>query len=329
MKTLEKFKGLRPWKVRHRPVAFPVLTLITFLTLLTVFTSCDAPPPPEIRWKSFDGQRAYEHVRQFVGCGPHPSGSPELLCSATYISGQLRAAGLDVEEQRFTAFTPRGPMQFRNIIGRTRAAKGGADKIIVIGSHYDTKWMTNVVFVGANDGGSSTGVLLEMARVAAAQPNLWFVFFDGEEAMVEYGANDGLWGSKHFVEELQRTGQIKRIQAMVLLDMIGDAHLNVLLPSDSTSALVQQVFQAARETGNRDYFEFRNMSILDDHVPFLSVGIAAVDLIDFEYGSAPGLNDYWHTDKDTLDKIDPHSLTVVGQTTLRLIAILRGSPDTQ
>jgi Zn-dependent M28 family amino/carboxypeptidase len=309
----------------QRHISFPILTVLTLLLALS--SGCGSQPLPEIQWKSFDGQRAYEHVKQFVGCGPHPSGSPESACAASYISGQLRKAGLDVEEQIFTASTPRGPMQFRNIIGKTRRGQGGADNILVLGSHYDTKWMTNSVFVGANDGGSSTGVLLEMARVAAARPNLWFVFFDGEEAMVEYGTNDGLWGSKHFVEELQRQGQTQRIRAMILLDMIGDAHLDITLPADSTTALVQQVFQAARETGNRDSFEYRNTSILDDHVPFLNAGIPAVDLIDFEYGSAPGLNDYWHTDKDTLDKISSNSLTAVGQTALRLVSILETAPS--
>ena len=305
---------------------FAVVTL-TVLTALTFLTSCGSKPPPEIQWKAFDGQKAYEHVRQFVGFGPHPSGSPALTHTADYITTQLRAAGLDVEEQVFVASTPRGPMQFRNIIGKTRGSRGAADQIVVFGSHYDTKWMTNFVFVGANDGGSSTGVLLEMARVASAQPKVWFVFFDGEEAMAGYGANDGLWGSRQFVRGLQDKNRVNSVKAMVLLDMVGDANLNVTMPSDSTSALVQRVFQAAKDTGHRDYFGYRNSAILDDHVPFLRAGIPAVDLIDFEYGSAPGLNDYWHTDKDTLDKISPRSLEIVGQTALRLLWLLEQSPS--
>jgi Zn-dependent M28 family amino/carboxypeptidase len=312
----------------NRAVAIPILIVLTILTVLTFLISgCGSKPTPEIQWKAFDGQKAYEHVRQFVGFGPHPSGSPALTHTADYITTQLRAAGLDVEEQVFTAPTPRGPVQFRNIIGKTRGSRGAADQIVVFGSHYDTKWMTNFVFVGANDGGSSTGVLLEMARVASAQPNVWFVFFDGEEAMVEYGANDGFWGSRQFVKDLQDKNRVNSVKAMVLLDMVGDANLNVTMPSDSTSALVQRVFQAAKDAGHRDYFGYRNSAILDDHVPFLEAGIPAVDLIDFEYGSAPGLNDYWHTDKDTLDKISPRSLEIVGQTTLRLLALLQQSPS--
>jgi Zn-dependent M28 family amino/carboxypeptidase len=176
--------------------------------------------------------------------------------------------------------------------------------------------------VGANDGGSSTGTLLEIARVAAGQPNLWFVFFDGEEAMVEYSNEDGLWGSKYFVENLKGKNAVRQIKAMVLLDMIGDKNLNVIV----TGSLVDKVFDAARATGFREYFKYAGNGMLDDHVPFLRAGIPAVDLIDFDFGSAPGLNDYWHTEKDTLDKISPHSMEIVGQTTLRLIELLQNQP---
>jgi glutaminyl-peptide cyclotransferase len=301
--------------------------LIAALGAVVLLAGCGATPPPETQWNAFDGQKAYEHVKQQVSYGLRYSGSPARTRASTYIATQLRQDGLDVDVQEFVAFTPRGPVQFRNIIGKTRHQHGAADQIVVFGSHYDTKWMTNTVFVGANDGGSSTGVLLEMARVASAQPNVWFVFFDGEEAMVEYGANDGLWGSKYFVTDLQGKDQANWIKAMVLLDMVGDAHLNITIPSDSTSALVQRVFQAAKDTEHRDYFGYRNSAILDDHVPFLNAGMPAVDLIDFEYGSAPGLNDYWHTDKDTLDKISPRSLEIVGQTALRLLSLLQQSPS--
>ena len=282
----------------------------------------------EIPWQQFSGALAYGHVEKLVGFGARPSGSAALGRSAAYIKEQLlkeqlQSDGLTVEEQIFTAPTPYGPKQFRNLIAKTRLQHGDPHRIIVIGSHYDTKFMTNITFVGANDGGSSTGVLLELAHRTAQQPDLWFVFFDGEEAMVEYGDRDGLWGSKFFVEELKRTGQAERVKAMVLLDMVGDADLHVMIPANSTGWLAQNVFDAARATGFRDFFGFHRAEILDDHIPFLRAGIPAIDLIDFEFGSAPGLNDYWHTDKDTLDKISPRSMEIIGQTTLRLIALLQ------
>jgi glutaminyl-peptide cyclotransferase len=301
--------------------------LIAAAVAVALLVGCKAKPPPPLVWNAFSGDRAYEHVRQLVNYGPHPSGSAALTRAATYITTQLQEMGLETAEQVFVAPTPRGPAQFRNIIGRTRGGRDGPEKIIVIASHYDTKWFTNITFVGANDSGSSSGVLLEMARVASAQPSLWFVFLDGEECVTQYGPEDGLWGSKFFVEDLKARSQVNWIKAMVLLDMVGDMHLDITMPSDSNAALIQKVFQAAKDTGNRDFFGYRGSEILDDHVPFLNAGIPSVDLIDFEYGSAPGLNDFWHTDKDTLDKINPHSLEITGQTALRLVTLLQEVPS--
>ena len=224
----------------------------------------------------------------------------------------------DLEVQEFRAGTPRGPVLFRNVVCRTKSAAG---QVIILGSHYDTKILPG--FVGANDGGSSSGALLELARVLAGQPNLWFVFFDGEEAMEDYRADDGLWGSRYFVESLKAAGQVNRVQAMILLDMVGDANLTVTLPSSGSGDLLGEVFRAAETLGYRQYFSYFYGEILDDHVPFLQAGIPAVDLIDFEYGSAPGRNDYWHTDQDTLDKLSPRSLEIVGRTTLQLLRQLR------
>ena len=287
--------------------------------------ACGRSASPPARHEDFNGQRAYAHIEQLVAFGPRPSGSAELAKSGDYIAARLRECGLTVEEQTFTASTPRGPIRFRNIIGKTRAQRAGAAGVVVVGSHYDTKWFERFRFVGANDGGSSTGVLLELGRVASAQPNLWFVFFDGEEAMVEYGSADGLWGSRHFVAELKRAGQAEQIKAMVLLDMVGDARLEIQMPSNGDGAIIQHVFDAARAEGTRDYFGYRGGALLDDHEPFLEAGIPAVDLIDFTYGSKPGLNDYWHTEQDTLDKISAPSLEIVGRTTLRLLDSLMRS----
>jgi Zn-dependent M28 family amino/carboxypeptidase len=296
---------------------------LSFAIAVLLVSGCGASQtPPKIAWQQCSGARAYEHVAKLVGYGPRPSGSEALGRAAAYLVAQLHDYGLTTEEQVFTAQTPFGPKQFRNIVAKTRVQQGGPDQVIIIGSHYDTKLFTNLTFVGANDGGSSTGTLLEIARVAAGQPNLWFVFFDGEEAMVQYGAEDGLWGSKFFVEDLKGKDAVKRVRAMILLDMVGDKNLDVMV----TGSFVHEVFDASRAAGFRDYFSYGVGGMLDDHVPFLRAGIPAVDLIDFEFGSAPGLNDYWHTEKDTLDKISPHSMEIVGQTTLRLIELLENQP---
>ena len=294
-----------------------------FLLVVAVCGCGRSQPPPPIPWQQFSGERAYQHVEKLVGYGARPSGSDALGRSATYIKTQLEDYGLKAEEQVFMASTPLGPKQFRNIVAKTRVQTGEPNRVIVIGSHYDTKVFTNFTFVGANDGGSSSGALLEIARIAAEQPNLWFVFFDGEEAMKEYTDEDGLWGSKFFVEDLKGKNQVGQVKAMVLLDMIGDKNLNVTV----NGSLIQPAFDASRAAGFRDYFAYGGNGMLDDHVPFMRAGIPAVDLIDFEFGSAPGLNDFWHTEKDTLDKISPRSLQIVGQTTLRLIELLQNQAN--
>ncbi len=276
-------------------------------------------PPPPIPWQQYSGERAYQHVEKLVGYGPRPSGSDGLGRAATYIKTQLEEYGLATEEQVFIAPTPLGPKQFRNIVAKTRVQSGGPNRVIITGSHYDTKFFTNSTFVGANDGGSSSGALLEIARIAAGQRDLWFVFLDGEEAVRQYSDDDGLWGSKFFVEDLKGKNQVGQVKAMVLLDMIGDKNLNVTV----NGSLIPQAFDASRAAGFRDYFAYGGNGILDDHVPFMRAGIPAVDLIDFEFGSKPGLNDYWHTEKDTLDKISSRSLEIVGKTTLRLIELLQ------
>jgi Zn-dependent M28 family amino/carboxypeptidase len=291
-----------------------------FLLIVGFVCGCGGSrPAPPIPWQQYNGERAYQHVEKLVGYGPRPSGSDALGRTATYIKTQLEEYGLTTEEQVFIAPTPLGPKQFRNIVAKTRVQPSGPNRVIIIGSHYDTKFFTNITFVGANDGGSSSGALLEIARIAAEQPSLWFVFFDGEEAVRQYSDEDGLWGSKFFVEDLKGKNQVGQVKAMVLLDMIGDKNLNVTV----NGSLIPQAFDASRAAGFRDYFAYGGNGMLDDHVPFMRAGIPAVDLIDFEFGSKPGLNDYWHTEKDTLDKISSHSLEIVGKTALRLIELLQ------
>jgi Zn-dependent M28 family amino/carboxypeptidase len=295
-------------------------TRLGLVLIVGIVCGCGGPrPPPPIPWQQYSGERAYQHVEKLVGYGPRPTASDALGRAATYIKTQLEEYGLTVEEQVFIAQTPLGPKQFRNIVAKTRVQLAGPDRVIIIGSHYDTKFFTNITFVGANDGGSSSGALLEIARIAAEQPSLWFVFFDGEEAIKQYSESDGFWGSKFFVEDLKGKNQVNQIKAMVLLDMIGDKNLNVTV----NGSLIPQTFDASRAAGFRDYFAYGGNGVLDDHVAFMRAGIPAVDLIDFEFGSKPGLNDYWHTDKDTLDKISPRSLEIVGKTTLRLIELLQ------
>ncbi len=265
-----------------------------------------------------DSKRAMQYVREAVDIGPRSLGSPGHKKVQDYIKSKLQ--GDQVEDDVFTANTPVGPFEGRNIIAKYPGKKDG---IIIIASHYDTKQGIKN-FVGANDGGSTTGLLLELANHIRQQGQrdgytVWLVWFDGEEAVKEWTETDSLYGSRHLSEKLQKDGTLKKIKAFVLLDMIGDADLSVEEDMNSTLWLRQVIYQAASRYGNQSYFFQRQGGIVDDHIPFVEKGVPAVDLIDLEYGYA---NVYWHTPQDTLDKLSPRSLQIVGDTVLEAIRIL-------
>lgn len=308
------------------------------LLLVPVLASCSPPVSPEteppftLDESSFDAHQAFAEVDAFVNIGPRVSGTDGAKKAADYLLQRLTAIGIPAELQTFLARGPLGTTTFHNVIG---FLPGDRPDILVVGSHFDTKYGIEG-FLGANDSGSSSGLLLELGRVWKASmgnsrdhPTLRLVFFDGEECRHRYGAHDGFHGSKAYVEALEKNGEIERVHAMILLDMIGDRDLSVTIPRNSTPALALLAFQAATAVGHREAFSWHEADIGDDHVAFLNAGIPAIDLIDFEFGSAPGKNDYWHTPEDTMDKISVESLDTVGRVTLhmlqRLVDTLRNS----
>ncbi len=268
-------------------------------------------------WRAYDGARAMEHARRIVALGPRPLGSEALERTRQYIESELRKLGLQPERDTFEADTPIGPVSMANIIARVPAADGATGgRVIVLAGHYDTKRYEGVRFVGANDGASSTAVLLEAARALVAAPPpvpVWLVFFDGEEAVVRWAGEDNTYGSRHLAERWRKEGTLGRVGALVLFDMIGDADLQILRESGSTPWLTDLIWQAARGIGHGEHFSDQYQSILDDHLPFVDLGVPAVDLIDFSYG--PG-NRYWHSPFDTIDKLSADSFTAVGQSVL-------------
>lgn len=273
----------------------------------------------------FDGERAFAHVQQMVSWGPRPVGSEAHQKTQAYIVEQLRQFKIEVEEDRFIGQTPKGNWPMTNIIGRL---KGRTKEVILIGSHYDTKLFTDIRFVGANDGGSSTGAVLEIARVLAQRPeqdrpHVWFVFFDGEEAVIEWSQTDSRYGSRHLAEWWEKDGTLRQIRALILLDMIGDKDLAIQRDGYSTRSLVDIIWQTARELGYGQHFTSDVGFIDDDHVPFLQKGVPAVDVIDFNYGL---FNRYWHTEHDTLDKLSPRSLKIVGDVIIRALPTIEALP---
>jgi hypothetical protein len=271
---------------------------------------------------AFDGKRAYQHVAALVAMGPRSAGSPGIEKAREYLLRELRGYGLKPRVEPFTPLTPRGRVGMKNLVVDL---PGRSPQIILITSHYDTKDFADFPFVGANDGGSSTGVLLELARVLAKEKGAHdlsyrLAFFDGEEAFCAgwsdcLNGQDNTYGSREMVATLRRTGEISRIKAMVLLDMVGDRDLVIPREENSTGWLVDTIWETARDLGYQRHFPEESHWMSDDHLPFLEAGIPAVDLIDFDYGD--GETSYWHTREDTLDKIDARSLQIVGEVVLQ------------
>jgi Zn-dependent M28 family amino/carboxypeptidase len=269
---------------------------------------------------TFDGGRAFEDLKRLVAFGPRPPGSAALEQSRRWIIGQLKQAGAQVEEDSFPASTPIGKLPMTNLIAKF---PGAPSKVVIVAGHYDTKLEQGFRFVGANDGGSSAALLLELARVLSTRKNAvtyWLVFFDGEEAIREWTDTDSLYGSRHLVQKLSSQGELGRIQAMILVDMIGDANLVIHREADSTPWLTDMVFNAAHRLGYAKHFLDSPNAVGDDHIPFVNAGVAAVDLIDFN-----GEDGYWHTAKDTIDHCSPQSLTIVGRVVLETLADLEKS----
>jgi len=266
-------------------------------------------------WQEFSGEKALANVQRLVDLGPHPAGSDAIGKARDYIEAQLRQSGWQVIRQAFTDDTPRGKIHFVNLIARF-AGDGTQAPSFLLCSHYDTKLFDTIRFVGANDGGSSTGLLLELARVLGQHPNLArkveLAFFDGEEAFENFSATDGLYGSRYFARQLQGD-DAKKIRGGILFDMIGDRSLDITLPPDSPSLLAQDVFAAAEALKLRKYFSYLDRNLIDDHAPLNAIGIPTIDIIDFNYPS-------WHTAGDTMDKISAQSLQVVGSVALYYLA---------
>ncbi|HLH40826.1 MAG TPA: M28 family peptidase [Bryobacteraceae bacterium] len=255
---------------------------------------------------SFSGAAALDFARHAVSFGPRPPGSEANQKLEAYIVSQLKLDGCEVSEDPFTAQTPKGPIAMKNVIGKFPGKSGRA---IVITGHFDTKLFPGRRFVGANDGGSSTGLLLELGRVLARQPrkdDVYLVFFDGEEAIREqWEGEDNLYGSRHLAERWNKDGTLRRIIALINVDMIGDRNLGIKQDTNSDARLRKLIWSAASQLGYAAYFVDGTISEEDDHIPFVKLGVPAVDVIDVDYPA-------WHTDNDTLDKISAQSLEVVG-----------------
>jgi Zn-dependent M28 family amino/carboxypeptidase len=293
-----------------------------FATAVVLFTcACaSAQTPAEGQSKpaaTFDSARAFEHLKRIVEIGPRPAGSGGIQTTRDYIKNEMKALGLAISEQGFEASTPAGRLRMVNL----RVTIPGASNTgrLIIAGHYDTKRFDDITFVGANDAGSSTAFLIELARVLKDRKNpltIELLFLDGEEAIGEW-ATGNTYGSRHYVfQASQNAASLRQIKAMILVDMIADKELTFKRDENSTPWLTDVIWSVARKL-NRPEFSAETTYVEDDHLPFLRAGIPAVDIIDLEYPDVS--NRYWHTAEDTLDKVSPHGLQVVGDVLLEAL----------
>lgn len=276
---------------------------------------------PQGREMHVDGARAMQYVKEIVAFGPRWPGSPGQAKVADYLRNKLKADHL--EEDAFVADTPAGKLPMRNFIAKFSGTKDG---IIVLGTHIDTLYPPKGNnFVGANDGGSSTGLLLAIADQLRGKKlegySVWLAFLDGEEAIQQWTDTDSVYGSRHLAGKWQQDGTIGKIKAFLLADMIGDADLDIERDGNSTPWLEDLVLQASERLGYQSHFFAREDTVSDDHQPFARVGVPVADLIDFTYGYN---NSFWHTPQDTIDKLSARSLQITGDVILETIRLVNG-----
>ena len=275
----------------------------------------ETPPSP------FDSERAWSDLETIVGFGERTAGSSRLERLREFLIGEFEEMGLDPVREAFRDETPVGVVNFANVYADIpgETADGTPPPYVVLLSHIDTKKLP-FEFVGANDGGSSTAVLLELARVLVREEKprpvtYRILFVDGEEAFRrDWSDEDSCYGSRHHVAELIRTDTIGRFGACVVLDLVGDKDLQLTYDTSSDPRLLAIFFLAAQRVGLGQHVGAPAREMRDDHLSFLNAGIPAVDLIDFEY-------EHWHKAGDTLDKCSRESLDAIGR------IVLAGLPD--
>ncbi len=279
---------------------------------------------PTLHAQHFNGNKALDYAREFVGIGPRWPTSQGHAKAEDFLRAHF--AHDQLEEDTFTADTPIGTVPLRNFIVRFPGKKPG---IIVLGTHYETNYpLRTINFVGANDGAATTGLLMALADQFRQQTaggkqldgnSVWLVFFDGEEAFQTWSQSDSTYGSRHLAAKWGRDGTLGKIKAFILADMIGDKDLDIQRETNSTGWLVDLVKQAAHKFGYDRYFFQKEEEVEDDHLPFVKRGVPSVDVIDLDYGPN---NSYHHTAQDTLDKISAKSLTIDGDVFLETIRLV-------
>jgi glutaminyl-peptide cyclotransferase len=289
------------------------------------FMSSVAVPPAQIatdalpaeKTGGFEGKAAYDHVAKMVSYGPRPSGSQAIVQTQDYILSELKSFGCTVETDDFAAQTPAGRIGMKNILVKIQGERPG---IILLGTHYDTLKKDN--FVGADDAGSSTGVMLELARQLCAKRGryaVWIAFFDGEEAVQQWSDTDSRYGSREMAAKLAISGDLKKVRAFLLADIVGGKNARIPREANSTPGLSELVYTTAKRLGYGNLFVDETSGADDDHDPFLSRKVSSVDVIAYFVN-----NGYWHTPQDNMEQISAKTLGIVGHVFLETVKALQG-----
>jgi hypothetical protein len=273
---------------------------------------------PADKTGGFDGARAFNHIAKQVAFGPHPAGSPAILEVQNYLASELKSYGCTVDADSFSSDTPAGRLPMKNLLVKIPGEKPG---IIMLATHYDTKRIPN--FVGADDAGSSTAVMLELARLLCPQRGkyaVWIAFFDGEEAVnLQWVDPDNRYGSREMAARLATSGDLSKVRAFLLADIVGGKTPHFKRDTDSAKWLVDLVWGVAKKLGYGDIFLDQPFPVEDDHQSFATRHVPVVDVIDLDTTDVP----YWHTTKDTLDKISAQTLGITGHVFLESIKALQ------
>jgi glutaminyl-peptide cyclotransferase len=284
------------------------------LVLLTPVSLFGRPLPAS--GATFQGTAALAYTRRATSFGERPSGSEAIIHTRDWIVSELKPLGGQIELDSFTGQTPAGPVPMVNVLFRFPGVSG---KSVVVSGHYDTKKIPMVHFVGANDGGSSTGFLIEFARVVSRMQHaddIIVVFFDGEEAVGTWTDSDSCYGSRHLVAKWASDGTLARIKALINIDMVGDKNLDLSNDGNSSESLRAQLRKIAERLGHAASLRTDEGAIEDDHKPFANSGVNVIDIIDLDYGPQSA---YWHTAQDAMDKLSAQSLQTVGDLVVQLI----------
>lgn len=304
--------------------------LALFLFVFAFSFAAGAQSPAARTGGKFSGQAAYELTKQYIAAAPHRwVGSPDHAKAEAFIKSHFapELAKGNFETDSFTASTPAGQMAMKNFIVRYPGKKDG---IIVIASHYETNYpLRDIDFVGANDGAATSAFLIELGNYLRMHPpegySVWLVFDDGEEAIQSWSDRDSLYGTRHLAAKWSQDGTIKKIKAFLVVDMIGDKDLNIDRDSNSTAWLLDLLAKAGKSTGHSAYLFKNETTVMDDHLPFRQRGVPVLDVIDLDYGPPTQEHPeggFHHTALDTLDKVSPHSLQIVGDLVVEMIHLI-------